>query len=112
MPGCSLQDDAIVRELARSLSSEALVYSELVCKWTSTFLWRGYCFPRPFDCFGVISSISPLSPLTIFIVIVQPECCKSLVDRSGGGANDTAFANCMCQALIEYIISLKFSTIN
>ncbi|GAV63823.1 hypothetical protein CFOL_v3_07341 [Cephalotus follicularis] len=84
MPGCSLQDDAIARVSAKdlskgSLSSEAVVYTELVCKGSCTY-W--------------------------------PECCKSFVDRSGGGANGMACANCVFQALIEYAIGLKFSTIN
>lgn len=38
-----------------------------------------------------------------------PECCKRTIDTSGGGEHDSGPANCLFQALIEYLFGMKLS---
>ncbi|XP_060667847.1 uncharacterized protein LOC107410801 isoform X1 [Ziziphus jujuba] len=41
----------------------------------------------------------------------QPECCRRIINRSGGAVNDSFPANCMFQHLVENLVGMKFSTV-
>ncbi|PON42198.1 titan [Parasponia andersonii] len=38
-----------------------------------------------------------------------PECCRRTIDRSGGEINVDNPANCLFQALVEFLVGMKFS---
>ncbi|XP_062082231.1 uncharacterized protein LOC133788690 [Humulus lupulus] len=38
-----------------------------------------------------------------------PECCRRLIDKSGGDVNVEDASNCLFQALIEFLVGMKFS---
>ncbi|KAG5517484.1 hypothetical protein RHGRI_038028 [Rhododendron griersonianum] len=44
-------------------------------------------------------------------VVDQAECCRRKIDLSGGESNDTGPTNCMFHDLIEFLVSMKLSTI-
>ncbi|KAJ4724357.1 TITAN9 family protein [Melia azedarach] len=41
-----------------------------------------------------------------------PECCKRTFNTSGGAEIDSGPANCLFQALVEYLVGMKLSTFN
>ncbi|KAM7266923.1 hypothetical protein ACFE04_009089 [Oxalis oulophora] len=43
---------------------------------------------------------------------IQPECCQSTIDKSGGGGVNVASANCPFHDLIEYLMGMKLSAVN
>ncbi|KAF4395832.1 hypothetical protein F8388_018106 [Cannabis sativa] len=38
-----------------------------------------------------------------------PECCRRLTDKSGGDVNVEDVSSCLFQALVEYLVGMKFS---
>ncbi|KAH7836350.1 hypothetical protein Vadar_000211 [Vaccinium darrowii] len=44
-------------------------------------------------------------------IVDQAECCRRKIDLSGGGTNVAGPANCMFHDLMEFLVSMKLSTI-
>ncbi|EXC04600.1 hypothetical protein L484_003163 [Morus notabilis] len=106
------RDDKIVSQELYDSSSGTMTSKRRRCSETETGMARP-CGSGQDNAILIASASLNKEGLTssAHVSIQQPECCRRAIDRTSDGLHDNDTANCLFQALVEYLVGLKFSVV-
>ncbi|XP_024028023.1 uncharacterized protein LOC21384259 [Morus notabilis] len=106
------RDDKIVSQELYDSSSGTMTSKSRRCSETETGMARP-CGSGQDNAILITSASLNKEGLTssAHVSIQQPECCRRAIDRTSDGLHDNDTANCLFQAVVEYLVGLKFSVV-